>query len=408
VSGFIAVASDITKLKEAKEAAEAASKAKTAFLANMSHEIRTPLGVVLGFCELLLLPDQSKLDRANAIDAIKRNGKLLSNIINDILDLSKIEAGKLSIEKSRVSLDDLLKDLNSLLYLEASEKGLKLSLTKEDSLPKTVITDPLRLRQILLNIVGNAIKFTERGFVKVRVRTEKRGSGKSLVFTVTDSGRGMSSEQATKLFEPFMQADSSTVRRYGGTGLGLVLSRKLANALGGDVILAESAVDKGSSFEISIDPGTPAKADEVGETIRSSAVAKDLANDFSLEKLNILLVEDSVDNQILVSRLLMMVGANVDTACNGKEGVSKALSNNYDLVLMDLRMPEMDGYQATKELRKNGFKRPVIALTANALKEDRMRCLAAGFDDHLGKPIDRNLLLEMVRQHSEHPHPLDS
>ncbi|HEX4924777.1 MAG TPA: MASE1 domain-containing protein [Bdellovibrionales bacterium] len=382
---MVAVAS--TQRKLAQRAAESANAAKTAFLANMSHEIRTPLGAVLGFSELLTMPGLSESERINNVEVIKRNGQHLSTIINDILDLSKVEAGKLETERIVVPTREIVADIASVLRLDANDKGLDLKVQLENDVPAHIQTDPYRLRQILINVVGNAIKFTARGLVNVRVF---RHDGK-LAFEVTDTGKGMTPEQSRKLFVPFSQADASTTRKFGGTGLGLALSKKLASLLGGDVLLAATKSGDGSKFLITIDAGD-VKPGDVAPRVPSPVSEPQI----KLENLSLLVVDDSLDNQVLVSRFLRMAGAKVDTASNGIEAVKKASLSRFDVILMDLQMPEMDGYEATKTLRRSGYRRKIIALTAHAMKEERRKCLESGFDEHITKPIDRNALLSMI------------
>jgi len=412
VKGFIIVAADVSKykeieaeLKKAKEQAEVANETKSAFLANMSHEIRTPLGAVIGFSELMIDPDMSASEKLNSIEIIRRNGKLLSAIINDILDLSKVEAGKLEIEKVDVDLFELLSEIAALLNLDAAAKGIRLTVAFDGPIPHVIKTDPTRLRQILFNIVGNAIKFTEKGVVSLTVKLASTDSSK-LNFLVQDTGTGITAEQAQRLFSPFTQADATTTRRFGGTGLGLSLSKKLALALGGNVILESSTLGKGSTFVVSIDHGQSKEIifESTDHTLEETA-AKVLnfasrAGTTPLSSLNILVVDDSLDNLALIKRLLSLSGAQVETANSGREGVEKALSEKFSLVLMDLQMPDMDGYEATKELRSRGFDKPIIALTAHAMKEERKRCLESGFNNHLTKPIDRNALIHIL---SEYP-----
>ncbi len=387
------------ELKRAKLAAEDANHAKSAFLANMSHEIRTPLGAVLGFSELLMNPQIPNADKLTFMDTIRRNGELLSNVINDILDLSKVEIRKIETERRDTPLSEVLTDITSLLGLKAREKSVSIDVTLDGAVPKMIKTDPLRLRQILLNIIGNAIKFTERGSVSVTVRLDTSPTGlRKLHFSVTDTGHGISPEQATKLFQPFSQADISTRRRFGGTGLGLILSRRLANLLGGDVVLTKSAIGSGSTFTISIDPGNLESSDLglIFDAEIDGTPAKPVEK--RLDGLQILFADDSPDNQVLVSRYLRLAGAHVETAENGKVAIEKALQKNYDILLMDLQMPVMDGYEATAKLRSMGYKTPIIALTAHALKEERKRCLESGFDAHVSKPINKVTLIDGILQ----------
>jgi hypothetical protein len=383
------------ELTAAKETAEAANLAKSSFLANMSHEIRTPLGAVLGFAELITDPNVGPSQAANYIAAIKRNSELLSNIINDILDLSKIEANKMKVIFQEVALAEILTDSKILLDLQAKEKGIILNIALDDNLPEIIRTDPLRLRQTLINIIGNAIKFTSKGSVDVSIHLKSVTDGHYfLEFVIKDSGLGISQDQVEKLFAPFSQGDITSKRKYGGTGLGLVISKRFANLLGGDVVLAQTELGKGSTFSITIDPGVihsklTAKKNEPEVTAFQGA-------SLSLDGIKVLLVEDSPDNQMLISRLLKLAGATVETASDGKEAVETANKNNYDVLLMDLQMPVMDGYEATAMLRKEGYNGRIIALTAHALNEERERCLKSGFDDHLSKPINRELLIQRV------------
>jgi PAS domain S-box-containing protein len=407
VRGIISVISDFTGhrtvenlLRKAKDAADAASMAKSAFLANMSHEIRTPLGAILGFSDLLSDPGISSDEQKRYVSAIRRNGDLLSKLINDILDLSKVEASRLDFEKTEVVLSDILADVTSLLNLMAEEKGVGFKIEVDPTSPKSIETDPLRLRQVLINIVGNAIKFTERGTVELKVRPSDPANPSSLLrFEVKDSGIGISREQQVRLFQPFSQADISTKRRFGGTGLGLALSKRLAQQMGGDVFLAESQPGIGSTFVVTIDPGRVKIAPTTSKSSTSVKPAGgSTGTDQRIAGLRILLVEDSPDIQFLVGRFLMNAGAIVETAANGMEAINLAHSNNYDLMLMDLQMPVMDGYETVSKLRQEGYRVPIIALTAHAMLEERQRCLELGFSDHLGKPVDRKLLLDTISQ----------
>jgi signal transduction histidine kinase/CheY-like chemotaxis protein len=402
-SGQIAVVIvDISKLKEiesqlaqAKLAAEAANIAKSEFLANMSHEIRTPLSAMLGYTEILAQSTELSSGAQTTVESLKRNLNHLTHVVNDILDLSKIEAGKMDVE--RVDLDFLttLSQVFEPLTLQAQLKGLALGVHFVGEIPKTIWTNAGRLRQILLNIVGNAIKFTERGAVRVTIGLNAKVPGKtrSLVFSVQDTGCGMDANQRQALFKPFSQVDSSVTRKYGGTGLGLTISRRLAELLGGTVEIIDSSPGHGSTFGITIDPGsmdgvimrtglTPADLKSAHEVSRDRPLPSDI-----LAGLKVLLAEDVDDLLELVSLFLSNRGAVVTPANNGAEAVALALSHDYDIVLMDMQMPVLDGYGATKQLRAQGYKKPIVALTAHALSSDRDKCLAAGCTEFICKPV---------------------
>ena len=374
-----------------KETAEHASQVKNLFLANMSHEIRTPLNAILGFSDVLRTPELPEQDRLKYLDIIKRTGTNLTTIINDIMDISKVEAEQLEIEKSVISLPQLLSDLSILLQLRCEEKGIKLQIHKLNSVADFIFTDPLRLRQILMNIIGNAIKFTEQGSIQVTYETQ----GKILLFKVKDSGIGITDEQRKNLFKPFSQGDDSIQRKFGGTGLGLTLSQRLAQMLGGDLGILETS-HHGSTFFIKIayEPTTSQNHD-----FPILQTKNWLENQNLLKNLNVLVVEDTKDNQLLLKIFLEKNGASVDFAENGEEGLRKSLQKNYDLILMDMQMPVKDGYEATKELRDRGDTTPVIALTGHSMKGDRKKCLEAGCSDYVSKPIDRAELVSVLAKH---------
>ncbi len=375
-----------------RQHAEQASYTKNLFLANMSHEIRTPLNAILGFTDLLRDPQLSSKERNQYLDIVKRTGISLASIINDILDVTKIEADQMRVEKVRFSLPLLLKDVESVMKLRSDEKGLGFSIHQIGEIAEFIVSDPIRLRQILTNIIGNAIKYTDRGSVELSVQTA-RGL---LMFDVEDTGRGIDDKDRSKLFIPFSQGDISSQKKYGGTGLGLILSKKLAHLLGGDVTLVKSAPNKGSLFNISIHY-QPAR--ETAEDISNITPVPQRTEGY-LDGKRVLVVEDTVDSQLLLKLYLAKKGVQVDVASNGEEGVQKALNEKYDLVLMDMQMPIMDGYTATKVLRGKGYKVPIVALTAYAMQGDRDKTISAGCTDYLTKPVDKEKLIAIVEQYT--------
>lgn len=380
--------------------ANEASQAKSAFLANISHELRTPLGAMLGFAEIALEDKNLSPEQQAHISTILRNGHQLLQIVNEVLDLSKVESEHLQIERLNFSLIDLIEEVLALLMVKANEKGLTLQVAGLSSLPQIVNSDPLRLRQILINVIGNAIKFTQSGSISVQVNMQVLSDSPEakLDFLVSDTGIGITQEQARKLFSPFAQADESMTRKFGGTGLGLFLSRKLARLLGGDVDLIESTVDRGSQFRISVRLGLVQKENTEVEPIRDLCKSvQQFCFDAVIDP--ILIVDDSMDNRTLVGAYLTKMGLKFDLAENGKQGIEKAFSKSYSIVLMDIQMPEMDGMEAIRVLRNRGYDRKVIALTAHAMKGDRERFLESGFNDYLRKPLTRNLLAQCLGKH---------
>jgi signal transduction histidine kinase/CheY-like chemotaxis protein len=385
----------VLDLKRAKLAAEAANEAKSAFIANVSHEIRTPLGAVLGFSEMLLSEKLPEAERAGYAEVIRRNGSQLSSVINDILDLSKIEVGKLTLNRDVVAVEDVFDDIELMMKPLAVKKDLNLTVTREGVIPQQICTDRLRLRQIIVNVVGNAIKFTERGSINIKIKTTNALDGKTrLAFVVSDTGMGIPKDKVATLFKPFSQADNSTTRRFGGTGLGLILSQKLANSLGGNLILSESEVGRGSEFIITIDPGQPMQNQIAKEKTPDPTASTNLGGR------KILLVDDNADNLLLIKHYLKLANAEVVTAGNGLDALDKIAHDRFDIVVMDLQMPTMDGYEATQRLRDLGYKSPIIALTAHAMTDERGKCLANGFDDYVTKPVERELLLHTLTKFS--------
>ncbi len=393
------------QLQEAQAKAENANEAKSDFLANMSHEIRTPMTSIMGFADLLA-EQVSTAETREEVAIIRRNGQHLLEIVNDILDISKIEAGKLEIENIVCSPRQIVDEVTALCQVRAVAKGLALSANFDGKIPETIHTDPTRFRQILFNLVGNAIKFTELGSVCVVARclTDDLRHAQFQV-DVVDTGIGMTSEQVARLFQPFMQADCSTTRRHGGTGLGLSISKRLAQMLGGDIEVI-SVPGQGSRFRATVGAGSlvgvpmsaaivrpiPPLPDESSTAVAAARVS-----------CRILLAEDGPDNQRLISFVLRRAGADVTLVDNGELAVATALDamhegRPFDVILMDMQMPVLDGYAAAARLRAAGYRRPIIALTAHAMQSEREKTLAAGCDEFATKPIDLPNLLALIRR----------
>jgi signal transduction histidine kinase/ActR/RegA family two-component response regulator len=397
----------VIDLERSKKAAEVANQAKSDFLANMSHEIRTPMTAILGFSEILV-GSRMNQEQFEAAETIQRNGEYLLRIVNDILDLSKIEAGKLEIEHGQCSPCQVLSEVVSLLRVPAGAKNLALETEYVGPIPETLKCDATRLRQILINLTGNAIKFTEVGTIRLAAQLiEVESRQPKMQFRVVDSGIGMTEEQVGKLFMPFQQADTSTTRRFGGTGLGLAISKRLAEKLGGDITV-ETALGKGSTLTLTVETG-PLENVRLLDAPKASPLhaAPELKTATPDRELNcrVLLAEDGPDNQRLVAFLLRKSGAEVTLAENGQVALERALAARkqgipFDLILMDMQMPVMDGYEATRKLREAEYRGPIVALTAHAMNTDRGKCLDAGCDDYLTKPIYREELVSMVGKYA--------
>ncbi|MFH1109650.1 MAG: ATP-binding protein [Planctomycetota bacterium] len=398
------------QLNEAKERAESADRAKSEFLANMSHEIRTPMTAILGFSEMLTEPSLPEPQRLNAVHTIRRNGEHLLSILNDVLDLSKIEVGRMTVERILCSPAGVVAEVLSLMRVRADAKKLSLDCEYQGAVPEAIQSDPTRLRQILLNLVGNAIKFTKVGGVRLIVRLVT-SEAPMIQFDVVDTGVGITREQAARLFQPFTQGDASTTRKFGGTGLGLLIAKRLAEVLGGDVTIVDTKPGVGACVRATVPVGSLDGVRIVEAPAGAIALALAPVSEDAIARppaplhCRVLLAEDGVDNQRLISLVLTRAGANVTIAGNGQIAVTQALAAEdagrpFDIILMDVQMPELDGHEAARRLRRAGYFRPIIALTAHAMSSDRERCLEAGCNDYATKPIDRAKLIEMIRAHT--------
>jgi len=403
-------------LEEAKVDALLATRAKSDFLANMSHEIRTPMTAILGFSENLCDGDLSKSEASYAIETIHRNGEYLLRLINDILDMSKIEAGKMEVEHVPCSPHAIVADVLSLMQVRAVTKKLALHVEFLGSIPETIQSDPTRLKQILINIIANAIKFTEEGGVRLITRFvpdaghDEAGSpgGPHLQFDVLDTGVGMTGAQAGKLFQAFAQSDNTMTRKFGGTGLGLTISKRFAEMLGGDVTVVDSQPGRGTRFRVTITTGSLDGVRMIDEpnVVPNTAPLRPSRASQTGDPLDcrVLLAEDGPDNQRLISFVLEKAGAQVTVAENGQVAFDQAMAAKsegkpFDVILMDMQMPVLDGYQATMALRAKSYDGPIMALTAHAMATDREKCINSGCDDFATKPIDRKKLIEMIRAH---------
>lgn len=390
------LADKTAEAEAAKVAAEQATGAKSAFLANISHEIRTPMAAIIGFAKLLRDPRLSHDEHARCIETIGRQGQHLLSLINDLLDLSKIDAEKMTVERIDCDPAQIVADVEAMTAARAFDKKLPLQIVVASDVPKRVRTDPTRLRQVLINLVSNAIKFTQAGTIRIEVTcTTSTGGGAGLCFIVADTGIGMSEQQLDRLFEPFSQADISTTRKFGGTGLGLAISKRLVEMMGGQIRVT-SRPGQGSQFEVTIDApvydAAPQSQRPAGPpTLRPG--------------LRVLLAEDGQDNCRLISFYLQYAGVQFEVAENGRIAVDRAIAaaaagTPFDLVLMDMQMPEMDGCEATLALRSAGLTMPVLALTAHATEEARQQSLQAGCAEHLVKPIEHEILLAAIARHT--------
>ncbi len=391
------------------KAAQAANRAKDNFLANMSHEIRTPMTAILGFTEQLRRDDLTAQKRDEHLSIIDRNGKHLLELINNILDLSKVESGQFDLELTPCNASEIIADVASLMRMRAGKKGIDLKVEFLDALPEFISSDKARLRQALVNLVANAVKFTERGLVLIEVSflPTWRDHKPALRIQVSDTGIGIPSNKIETLFDPFVQADISTSRKYGGTGLGLAITKHIVDMLEGEITI-ESVLGEGSAFTLTVPTG-PLNGVRMlrgpTEALRPQIEAARVPSPTALAGVRILLAEDGEDSQLLIKTVLSNVGAEVSLADNGQialDMVAAAEAGQFDVILMDMQMSELDGYQATRRLREMGVTTPIIALTANAMIGDRERCLDAGCSEYASKPIDQAKLIKTVARHAAH------
>ncbi|MYN25179.1 response regulator [Duganella sp. CY42W] len=419
VSGFYLTAMNITDRKNSEQRAEAASRAKSEFVANMSHEIRTPMNAVLGVAYLL---ENTPLTQAQKeyVGMIRSSGQMLLGVLNDVLDFSKIEAGRMELAPQPFLLREVLDSLSNVMSLPANARGISLAIDADDEVPPVLVGDAMRLQQILLNLVGNAVKFTERGGVSVRVMLEQAAAeqGLRLRFTVRDSGIGMDLEQQSRLFSAFNQADASTTRRFGGTGLGLAICRRLTELMGG-AISVRSTPGAGSEFVVTLPFGVADDDVPVEHPALQTAAAQgwlmpeapasqdappepEPAPAPRLQGLRLLLVEDHPLNQLVARGMLEHAGASVEVAENGQLAVDRLRdrAEDYDIVLMDVQMPVMDGFEATRHIRHAlGLKLPVLAMTAGVMQSEQDQCIDAGMDDFIAKPVDVEQMLDTISRH---------
>jgi PAS domain S-box-containing protein len=400
VTGWVGVVEDITtthqfeqELVAAKHAAESAMHTKSQFLANMSHEMRTPLTAIIGFAEAIMQDFRSDPKELHCLQVILNNSNHLLEVINDILDLSKLDAGAVSIEESTIELIPMVEEIRSMFSPRIAEKALSFSVHYEWPLPRWLATDVLRLKQVIINLLSNSIKFTEKGWIEVRVSFNQ--SSEEISISVSDSGIGMTNDQQAKLFQPFSQANESITRKYGGTGLGLTISRRLARALGGDIQVT-SEPGRGSVFTLTVKPRLPDR--ELITTDRSPgerAVSTHFTKPPAL-KGHVLFADDAVDNRQLVQYLLSKVGLSAVMVDDGSQALQAALSQPFDLILLDIQMPNVDGLTAARGMREAGIRTPIVALSASTMSSDVLEAVEAGCSMHLGKPFSSQSFYNML------------
>ncbi len=378
---------------------EESNRVKAAFLSNMSHEIRTPLNAINGFSKILS-HSTDEAEKQYLVENIKKNSNELTNFIDNILDISRIEFGRIVINRKYLNLVSFIEKIKLPMENRAFSKGLLFEIESLGTLPTEIEVDEARIKQILFNLVGNAVKFTEKGYIKLQIEAQNAGFGQTLLmFTIVDTGIGIATSSQLELFQQFSQIDYSNTRRYGGIGLGLALSRRLAQQLDGEVSLLESQLERGSVFRLRIPCGNLQQVpwkENLFSQLHNSAVQLDFLGNLRLENCKILIVDDSADNQNIFNYFLNSAGADTALAANGKMAVEMASVNDYDLILMDIQMPVLDGLAATKQLREQGFRNPIVALTAHASVEAKFKCLEAGCVDLITKPVTGETLVKKI------------
>ncbi|MFI4898115.1 MAG: ATP-binding protein [Phycisphaerales bacterium JB059] len=385
------------RLERSVEEKERANRDRACFLANMSHEIRTPLNAMLGFAELARDSSASQTECDRYLEWAHSAGLHLLELVNNVLDLTKLEAGRMELSSEPTDVAQVLAAVESIVGVRARTKGISLRCEIGQGVPEGVVVDPTPVRQILVNLAGNAVKFTDEGGVEIRADFQPRGPLEGLLrFTIRDTGIGMAPEVLERVFAPFTQADVTTTRRYGGTGLGLHISRRLCDLLGGQIEV-RSTPGEGSEFRLAIPvvrASTPTEARRLPD--RSAQT-----DQRPLEGVRVLLVEDGPDNRVLLERFLRVAGADVEAVEDGRGAIERiGAGGAYDIVLMDMQMPNVDGYEATRRVREMGFRGPIVALTALALHGDREACLSAGCDDYATEPIGRGKLIDVCVSHT--------